>query len=137
MGLRDTGLLFGLVGSDVRLTRDGTVATRRGSSWQSAMCTAEMRAGVHYAEFTRGAGSSVMVGVCTSQFHPRHGPAKESAQAWLIDADGDLRHAGNFTSGVSLGGYREGDVVGLLLDLTTGSLTVYKDGRRIGVDPDP
>ena len=81
------------------LSDDGTVATKEGLLWRSAVCGGhEMRLGRHYATFTirTDHGGDVCLGVVGPGFDP---PTKDSgggdtAQGWVLyTLDGDLYHA--------------------------------------------
>jgi hypothetical protein len=51
----------------------------------------------------------------------------------LYDSSGSLIHAGGYDQWAAQQGFTQGDVVGLLLDCDAGTLTVKKNGARLGV----
>jgi hypothetical protein len=145
-------------GFSATTARPGATATNDIPSDQSAVCTAQpMAAGVHYAEFTllkQGIfGASVGVvgtsfdaaggeytrsGVCLGKSYARY-----SADGWLLYTGG-----ATFVHGRSIdadpgetewegmpqpGEMKDGDMVGLLLDLGRHTLSVYLNGSRRGV----
>eukprot|EP01046_Picozoa_sp_COSAG06_P081553 COSAG06_NODE_28700_length_569_cov_3.876596_2_plen_153_part_01 len=121
--------------------RAGTVATNGGDSFQSAVCAEyPMVAGSHYVEMTlleKGWGGALM-GVVGQGFDAAGGgEASSSAEGWLLrTGDGILWHAGNSSDWEGMPQYdeiKQGDVVGLLLDLGQRTLSVYLNGARLGV----
>ena len=118
----------------------GTVATKAGG-YQSAVCTEHpMVAGAHYVEMTlleKGRGGALM-GVAGQGFDAAGGGrAYQSAEGWLLNTyNGDLEHAGRTSDWEGMpqrGEIKQGDVVGLLLDLGQRTLSVYLNGARRGV----
>eukprot|EP01046_Picozoa_sp_COSAG06_P049500 COSAG06_NODE_7634_length_2429_cov_10.121732_2_plen_329_part_00 len=143
------------------LLRAGTVAMSGRSYLQSAVCAEHpMVAGVHYMEMTlleqggmrssgdwtfrRQSGPSSM-GVVGQGFDAAGGGcASSSAKGWVLSTKGgtlwharcDLWHAGNASNWQGMPQYgeiKQGDVVGLLLDLGQRTLSVYVNGARRGV----
>jgi hypothetical protein len=121
----------------------GTVATKTGGSWdyQSAVCAEHpMAEGVHYVEMTlleTGSWGAYM-GVVGQGFDAAgSGEANESAEGWVLRTyNGCLRHAGNYSDWAGRpqpGEIKQGDVVGLLLDIGQRTLSVYLNGARRGV----
>jgi hypothetical protein len=106
-----------------------------------------MAAGAHYVEMTllkKGGGYGAYVGVVGQGFDAAGGgEAYESAEGWLLDTgygnltyDGVLWHAGiasNWEGQPQWCEIKQGDVVGLLLDLGQRTLSVYLNGARRGV----
>eukprot|EP01046_Picozoa_sp_COSAG06_P091805 COSAG06_NODE_38073_length_427_cov_6.609756_1_plen_120_part_01 len=117
----------------------GTVATRDGG-YQSAVCAEHpMVAGVHYVEMTlleKGSFGAYM-GVVGQGFAAGGGQASDSVEGWLLGTlGGYLFHA----SWLSVWDgkpqedeIKQGDVVGLLLDLGQRTLSLYLNGARRGV----
>jgi hypothetical protein len=120
----------------------GTVATKFSSGgWQSAVCAEHpMAEGAHYVEMTpleKGFVGALM-GVVGQGFDAAGGGgAFRSAEGWLLQTyDGYLRHASknsNWEGMPQRGEIKQGDVVGLLLDLGQRTLSVYLNGARRGV----
>ena len=99
-----------------------------------------MVAGAHYVEMTllEKGGYGAWMGVVGQSFDVAGGrAASSSAEGWLLDTDGGcLYHAGwdSYWQGMPQGGeIKQGDVVGLLLDLGQRTLSVYLNGARRGV----
>jgi hypothetical protein len=125
------------------LLRAGTVATSGGGGYQSAVCAEHpMVAGAHYVEMTflkKGRySSSALMGVVGQGFDAAGGGwASSSAEGWVLyTVSGSLYHAGNASKWEGMpqrDEIKQGDVVGLLLDLGQRTLSVYLNGARRGV----
>ena len=103
--------------------------------YKAAICGGYvMASGVHYAEFTR-TGEYGLVGVARGGFEVAAGELpSNSAAGWAYDMyDGVLRHGGGGSAWAGQEGCPSGATVGLRLDLTAGTLEVFRDGRRLGV----
>ena len=120
----------------------GTVATKeRGGGYQSAVCAEHpMAEGAHYVEMTllKKAPYGAFVGVVGQGFDAAGGEAAfQSAEGWLLGTgSGYLYHAGwdsDWEGRPRPGEIKQGDVVGLLLDLGQRTLSVYLNGARRGV----
>jgi hypothetical protein len=120
----------------------GTVATKTGGGWQSAVCAEHpMAEGAHYVEMTlleAGGSYSARMGVVGQGFDAAGGGvACRSAEGWLLSTwNGCLIHAGwesNWEGRPKKKEINQGDVVGLLLDLGQRTLSVYLNGARRGV----
>jgi hypothetical protein len=119
----------------------GTVATKAGYGCQSAVCAEHpMVAGAHYVEMTlleKGRGGANM-GVVGQRFDVAGGGmACDSAGGWVLWTNGGvLDHAGRISRWQGMpqvDEIKQGDVVGLLLDLGQRTLLVYLNGARRGV----
>jgi hypothetical protein len=93
-----------------------------------------MTAGRHAAEFTVGKVYAVLLGLA------RPGVDVNEGDAWHTDAFVGVGNAGGYisTEGADHNwdgqkSFKQGDVVGLLLDCDAGTLTVKKNGARLGV----
>lgn len=115
-----------------------TVSIARGVRMEgTAMCKEpRMRSGKHYAEFTLVKTDKCTIGVVRSDFDAeRTKLACSTADGWGYYArvgsmhHNSLRAMGKWTGQKSA---REGNVIGLLLDCTRGSLTVYHNGVKTG-----
>eukprot|EP01046_Picozoa_sp_COSAG06_P011132 COSAG06_NODE_627_length_13661_cov_92.900162_7_plen_201_part_00 len=127
------------------LLRAGTVATKdsRDYSAQSAVCAEHpMAEGVHYVEMTllkKDSGNGASMGVVGQGFDASGGGmAFQSAEGWLLYTCNDnLFHANQYSrwegQPQESGEIKQGDVVGLLLDLGQRTLSVYLNGARRGV----
>ena len=113
------------------------------SKYQSAVCAEHpMVAGAHYVEMTlleKGQfGNGACMGVAGQGFDAAGGgEASDSAEGWVLRTyGGKLWHAGrtsNWEGQPQYGEIKQGDVVGLLLDLGQRTLSVYLNGARRGV----
>ena len=117
------------------------MATNDSYSWQSAVCAEHpMAEGAHYVEMTlleKGRYGTGM-GVVGQGFDAAGGgEAHMSAEGWLLSTgSGSLCHASRTSKWEGMPQYdeiKQGDVVGLLLDLGQRTLSVYLNGARRGV----
>ena len=115
------------------------MATNDSYSWQSAVCAEHpMAEGAHYVEMTLLEEGYAFVGVVGQGFDAAGGGgAHMSAEGWLLSTlHGRLFHTGwgsNWEGQPQYGEIKQGDVVGLLLDLGQRTLSVYLNGARRGV----
>eukprot|EP01046_Picozoa_sp_COSAG06_P001669 COSAG06_NODE_56_length_27627_cov_106.527136_22_plen_168_part_00 len=120
------------------------MATKNGYGVQFAVCAEHpMAEGVHYVEMTllkQGRYYDAQMGVVGQGFGGvGGGEANMSAEGWLLDTvSGSLIHASRGSNWVGMPQtkeIKEGDVIGLLLDLgqRTLSMSVYLNGARRGV----
>jgi hypothetical protein len=95
-----------------------------------------MRSGKNYAEFTLVKGANSTLGVCRSTFDPRDTKlACTTKDGWGYNARSGYSHHNTARATERWTGQkpaREGMVVGLLLDMDLGTLSVYHDGVRVG-----
>ena len=96
----------------------------------------KMRSGKHYAEFTLVKGTNCTIGVCKAEFDPEDRKlACATADGWGYSARlGNLHHntLRPTTRWTGQKAAREGNVIGMLLNMDLGSLTVYHDGVKTG-----
>jgi hypothetical protein len=127
--------------SSIELSEDGARATKVEYSYRAAASLAVMRAGQHYAEFTLVArsvepafGPCMLFGVVTPRWDVEGGTAadRQAGNCFFSTEDGVLYPDGHEWEGMQAAA-EIGDRVGLLLDLDRGTLTVYKNGERLGV----
>eukprot|EP01046_Picozoa_sp_COSAG06_P049934 COSAG06_NODE_7788_length_2374_cov_33.256703_2_plen_204_part_00 len=117
------------------------MATNDSLDYQSAVRAEHpMAEGAHYVEMTllEEGGLGAYMGVAGQGFDAaRGGRASSSAEGWLLyTGSGALVHAGegSFWEGMpQQDEIKQGDVVGLLLDLGQRTLSVYLNGARRGV----
>ena len=119
------------------------MATKDGDYvYQSAVCAEHpMAEGAHYVEVTvlkQGRYYDAQMGVVGQGFGGvGGGEANMSAEGWLLDTvSGSLIHASRGSNWAGMPQTKEikqGDVVGLLLDLGQRTLSVYHNGARRGV----
>ena len=95
-----------------------------------------MRSGKHYVEFTLVKGTNCTIGVCKAEFDPEDRKlACATADGWGYSARlGNLHHntLRPTTRWTGQKAAREGNVIGMLLNMDLGSLTVYHDGVKTG-----
>lgn len=136
-GLRQP-LVFGRSNSEVTLLEGGAVARRtkaEAHSGRTAVSNATMRAGRHFAQVVLD-GLLMGFGIFRPWMDVEGGKD-------LFNVDGNcVLHtaSGRYFPGFRTwpgrwkpGSLEAGDLIGLLLDLDQGSLTVYKNGERIGI----
>eukprot|EP01043_Picozoa_sp_COSAG02_P029494 COSAG02_NODE_1837_length_10712_cov_4.781306_6_plen_281_part_00 len=133
------GVLWTTSGPKIEISEDGAVASAVGTgmdSWQSALCDAPACTmedqGRYYVEVEWLAGKMLMVGVAGPKFDPTKGKPGEMAtrsrpDGWAYSAwsDGRLYRDGRpidwagFETGAAVG-----DRIGLLVDLSRGTLSL-------------
>jgi hypothetical protein len=128
--------VFGRSHAEIMLSEGGALATMGyGEGWPVAASKVVMRAGWHYAQFTVVSGCMVMLfGVI------RPGWDVEGGQhAYVVDghcfyytASGDCYPSLSEWEGMQ-SAMKQGDRIGLLLDLDRGTMTGYKNDERLGV----
>ena len=125
----------------IALAEDRALATKTvGGSRNAVRGELPMAEGRHWAEFvvvkTMG---YTYVGVVPEESGGKvagltGGWCREPVEHMWEAADGEHRQGGGYSEyGKGKAGYKQGDVVGLLLDLDAGFLTAYQDGGRLGV----
>ena len=120
------------------VSADGaTVGPNDSGEWYTAVCAdSPMSAGVHQAEF--GIDDEYFrLGVCDVSYDPStHNriACRERGMAWAYSPSrGMLEHNSDTTSWTGMTGARGGDTIQLTLDCAAGTLTVAKNGARMGV----
>jgi hypothetical protein len=137
MAVKEVPLLWRTFAADqVLLSEGGAVATQtKHGEWSLTTTEIELTEGKHYWEVVL---LSVKVhGLLVGISRPNLDPAgyyceRECTDGWFIDAsDGTLYGNGKFF-GDEAGDYKQGDRVGVLLDLDNGSLRFFKNGVQHG-----
>ena len=141
-------LVFSRCSDDVDI--DGTVAVRAEISSMVGTAVASkspMSRGTHKAEFTilqagdgQGEGDELTVGIQRSvEGDPAEWASRlqqGSTEGWSWSKDATLWHTANQQGHATIPdwrqGYDEGDVVGLKLDFSRGTLVAYLNGGRLG-----
>jgi hypothetical protein len=133
--------------------RAGTMATLGDYGYhygyQSMVCAKHpMVVGAHYVEMTlleKRGNDGAMMGVGGQGFNVVGGQTYSSTQGWVLSSTqgwvlhtqhGDLCHANrysNWEGRLQFNDIKQGDVVGLLLDLGQRTLSVYLNGAWRGV----
>jgi hypothetical protein len=120
----------------------GTVDMQSGVDHRPAVCAGhKMRAGRHAADFTIvqsfGAGLTPFIGLVWPGIDvEKHAMALKQKFWGVYHGDGELFHASvlqSFSRWHGREGFGSGDVVGLLLDCDASTLTVKKNGMRLGL----
>jgi hypothetical protein len=112
---------------------------KEGCTYHAAVCAGHvMSTGRHAVEFTVLPGLTLsgltMVGLARPDIDVQKPHAYKWDKFWgLLAGGGSLHHAGRCDGWAGQQGFVKGDVVGLLLDCDAGTLTVKKNGKRLGV----
>eukprot|EP01046_Picozoa_sp_COSAG06_P013317 COSAG06_NODE_803_length_12172_cov_16.477595_5_plen_322_part_00 len=134
------GAVFGRSHAGITLSEGGSVATNSvyDSNYRAAASKAVMRAGRHYAQFTVEHGYMHMwSGVIRPGWDMEAGQKPQNAH--VVDGHcfyytGSGRRCPGVRDWEGMQGAKEdGDRIGLLLDLDQGTMTVYKNDKRLGV----
>jgi hypothetical protein len=128
---------FGRAHADVTLSENGALATKSvsDSEYRTAASNVVMRSGRHFAQFTVvAAGIFMMFGVVRPGWDVEGGEA-----AWSVDGHcfygtwSGNRWPGHTNWEGRQGAREQGDLIGMLLDLDQGSMSIWKNGERLGV----
>jgi hypothetical protein len=129
------GAVFGRSHEDIRLSEGGSVATKGADGFSdcAAAIKAVMRAGRHYAQFTVMSGMYAFFGVIRPGWDVEGGlDAPHVDGHCFYTAYSGLRCPGSYRWEAKQDA-KQGDRIGMLLDLDQGSMTVYKNDERLGV----
>ena len=128
-------LAFGRAHANVTLSENGALATKSaaGGGYPSAASKVAMRSGRHFAQFTVLGGTYLNFGVIRPGWDVEGGvDAGYVAGHCLYDTSYGSRYPGdNDWEGQQFA--RQGDRIGMLLDLDQGSMTVWKNDERLGL----
>jgi hypothetical protein len=102
--------------------------------YRTAASKAVMRAGRHYVQFTEMCGDIMYFGVIRPGCDVEGGQNAPHVHGhcFYYTREGSCCPGYRVWEGM-LGAHAEGDRIGLLLDLDQGSMTVYKNDKRLGV----
>ena len=136
VGLLRVPLAFGRAHGEMTLTEGGAVATKRVTSdgtCRSAATNVAMRSGRYFASFTLVQGHYVFFGA----IRPNWG-VEGVAEAQHVDGHCFFNtHGGRRCPGFhdwkGMQSAKQGDRIGMLLDLDQGSMTVWKNDEKLGV----
>jgi hypothetical protein len=119
----------------MKLSERGARVTRtaKDSSWRTAASKAVMRAGRHYAQFTVMNGIAMFIGVIRPGWDVEGGEDAQHVNGHCFYYTYHGCHFPGYNGWEGMQGARDGDRIGLLLDLDQGSMTVYKNDERLGV----
>jgi hypothetical protein len=121
----------------VLLSEGGAVATHTlGGNWSLTTTGTELTEGKHYWEVELLSETvPIMIGISRPNLDPRVGTyyhASECTDAWFIYAFDGFLYGNGREGSDEAGAYRQGDLVGVLLDLDNGSLRFFKNGVEHG-----
>jgi hypothetical protein len=134
------GAVFGRSHGSITLSEDGSVAIKAVGNYtiRTAASKVVMRAGRHYAQFTVMSVGDMFVGVIRPGWNVEGGQiasdvtvADVHGHCFYDTFDGHCLPRDDTWEGMQ--GAREGDRIGMLLDLDQGSMTVYRNDERLGV----
>jgi hypothetical protein len=122
----------------VTLSEDGVVATQTGGSYSLTTTGTELTAGRHYwevallSEYKQDTGC-IFIGISRPNLDPKgEYLGRDCTDGWFIRAaSGSLWGNGKWHTDYA-GPYKQGDRVGVLLDLNDGSLRFFKNGVQHG-----
>ena len=119
----------------VSLSEGGAVGTQTDDGWSLTTSEIELTEGKHYweVELLTEDVSNIFIGISRPDLEPTGDYWKgQCTDGWFIEAyDGALYGNGKFF-GDEAGRYKQGDRVGMLLDLDNGSLRFFKNGVEHG-----
>jgi hypothetical protein len=129
-------LLWSFPADDVSLSEGGAVATQTTDGRSSLTTTEiELTEGKHYweVELLSKQMGGTFIGISRPNLDPRgEYLRKDCTDVWFMFAlDGALRGNGKYYDDKA-GAYKQGDRVGVLLDLDNGSLRFFKNGVQHG-----
>jgi hypothetical protein len=135
VGLLRLPLAFGRAHGSITLSENGALATKgAGGRWRAAASKVAMRSGRHFAQFTVLEGDFMHFGVIRLGWDVEGG-----AHAYNVDGHCfySTAYGARFPGGSDWEGKQDaqeqGDRIGMLLDLDQGSMSVWKNGERLGV----
>ena len=131
-------LLFGRAHGDVTLSEGGAVATswseEPDDDYRAAASTVVMRSGCHFVRFTVLQGADILFGVIRAGWDVEGGvepsDATDHCFYWTLDGTHMPDHF-NWEGMQDV--MEQGDRIGMLLDIDQGSMTVWKNGEKLGV----
>lgn len=119
--------------TNVTLSADNLSATATVASYVSVRSNAKLTSGKYYWEMkintTGGGVPCVGVGTLAAALNNYIGI---DAYGWCYNSGGSVIHGGTSTSYVTSPTGKAGDVIGVMLDLTAGTITFTKNGVNLG-----
>jgi hypothetical protein len=136
MAVHNAPLLWSTFAEDrVTLSEGGAVAAQTSTAWSLTTTRIELTEGKHYwgVELMLEGMSNICIGISRPDLDPaRAYISSDCTDGWFMDAgNGSLRGNGKRSSDATAG-YKQGDRVGMLLDLDDGSLRFFKNGVQHG-----
>jgi hypothetical protein len=137
MAVKESPLLWRTFAADrVTLSEGGAVATQTGNNQESLTTTGiEITEGKHYweMELLSKNVAGIFIGISRPNLDPTGCYySRECTDAWFILASCGSLYGNGKEGRDSAGGYKQGDRVGMLLDLANGSLCFFKNGVEHG-----
>jgi hypothetical protein len=137
MAVKESPLLWRTFPADrITLSEDGSVATQTVQNEFSLTTTGiELTEGKHYweVEILSEYVGSIYIGISRPNLDPTGGYGRsECTNSWFINTTSGSLWGNGKASDVRAGDYKQGDRVGVLLDLDNGSLRFFKNGRENG-----
>ena len=126
-------VVFGRSHAEVTLSEGGTVATKNGNGIRTAASTVVMRSGRHFVQFTVLEGADLLFGVIRPGCDVEGGATAHTVYGHCFYATFESRYPGNSNWEGMQTAREQGDLIGMLLDLDQGSMTVWKNGEKLGV----
>jgi hypothetical protein len=122
---------------EITLSEDGAVATqtKMGGGYSLTTTGTELTEGKHYweVELLSESMSRTFIGISRPNLAPTgRYLSKECTDGWFIGAYFGSLYGNRKGNNDSVGGYKQGDRVGVLLDLDNGSLRFFKNGVKHG-----
>jgi hypothetical protein len=133
MAVKEAPLLWRTVAEGrVTLSEGAAVAKQTDESWSLTTTGTELTEGKHYweVELLPGYVGGIFIGISRPNLNPTGEYwGRACTDGWFINAySGSLYGNGKRGGNDAAGGYKQGDHVGVLLDLDNGSLHFFKNG---------
>jgi hypothetical protein len=119
----------------VTLSEDGAVASQTAQKWSLTTTGIELTEGKHYweVELLSEDMGSILIGITRPNLEPTGIYwKKDCTDSWLIRAIHGSLHGNGKYDDDEAGPYKQGNRVGVLLDLDNGSLRFFKNGIQHG-----
>jgi hypothetical protein len=119
---------------DVTLSEGGAVVTQTAVEESSLTTTeTELTEGKHYWEVELLSGRMIFIGISRPNLDPTGTYfGRDCTDGWFISAYSGTLSGNGKRGDDAAGGYKQGDRVGVLLDLDNGSLRFFKNGIQHG-----
>jgi hypothetical protein len=119
-------------GSAVTLI-NGNLGLTQSASWNGVTGTTGVSSGKWYFELTYGGGTACVVGVATPTYDVTTEPGDGATTVWRYRSDDGTKKNGGSGSGSAYGAtWTTNDVIGVALDMDSGTITFYKNNSSQG-----
>jgi hypothetical protein len=119
-------------GSAVTLI-NGNLGLTQSASWNGVTGTTGVSSGKWYFELTYGGGIACVVGVATPTYDVTTEPGDGATTVWRYRSDDGTKKNGGSGSGSAYGAtWTTNDVIGVALDMDSGTITFYKSNSSQG-----